>query len=188
MAREASVSVGVSDIGLEGSKVETNLQKVFDLAGLWKAVLLLYVSLRLVVEDGILTMRSDEADVFLDARDTHRAGIQRSTIVSVSYLDQKQKESILMEFLTQFKQNGLINPTRWESIKSWVEEEGRNKVFNGRQIRDIVSTAMGLAHAKHRKLEGKDFSLVAMNRSAFKNSLAAQEAVFENNQLKAMSN
>jgi AAA+ superfamily predicted ATPase len=36
-------SVGVSDIGLEGPKVEVNLQKVFDLAGLWKAVLLLWV-------------------------------------------------------------------------------------------------------------------------------------------------
>jgi len=34
-------SVGVADIGLEGSKVETNLEKVFDLAGLWEAVLLL---------------------------------------------------------------------------------------------------------------------------------------------------
>ncbi|RYP45785.1 hypothetical protein DL768_007904 [Monosporascus sp. mg162] len=207
LAGKPLFSVGVSDIGLEGSKVETNLQKVFDLAGLWKAVLLF-----------------DEADVFLEARDTHRADIQRNTIVSVllrsleyydgililttnrlksfdlavqsrihiaieySDLDQKQKESIFMEFLTQLKQKELIDPTKWESITSWVEEEGRNKVFNGRQIRNIVSTAMGLAHAEHRKLERKDLSLVAMNTSAFKTALAAQEAVFRNNQLKAMSN
>ncbi|RYP05376.1 hypothetical protein DL764_003869 [Monosporascus ibericus] len=138
-------------------------------------------------------MRSDEVDVFLEARDTHRADIQRNTIVSdiaieYSDLDQKQKQSIFMEFLTQLKQKSLIDPTKWESIKSWVEEEGCNKVFNGRQIRNIVSTAMGLTHAEHRKLERKDLSLVAMNTSAFKNALAAQEAVFWNNQLKAMSN
>jgi hypothetical protein len=59
-------SVGVSDIGLEGSKVESNLQKVFDLAGIWEAVLLF-----------------DEADVFLEARDTTKSDIHRNTIVSV---------------------------------------------------------------------------------------------------------
>jgi hypothetical protein len=35
------LSVGVADIGIEGDKVETNLQRVFALAGLWEAVLLL---------------------------------------------------------------------------------------------------------------------------------------------------
>lgn len=44
MAGKPLLSVGVSDIGIEGDKVEANLQKVFDLAGKWEAVLLLYVS------------------------------------------------------------------------------------------------------------------------------------------------
>lgn len=43
LAGKPLFSVGVSDIGIEGAKVESNLQKVFDLAGLWEAVLLLYV-------------------------------------------------------------------------------------------------------------------------------------------------
>lgn len=43
MAGKPLLSVGVSDIGIEGDKVEANLQKVFDLAGRWEAVLLLYV-------------------------------------------------------------------------------------------------------------------------------------------------
>jgi hypothetical protein len=34
-------SIGVSDIGIDGDKVEINLQKVFDLAGTWEAILLL---------------------------------------------------------------------------------------------------------------------------------------------------
>jgi hypothetical protein len=43
LAGKPLFSVGVSDIGLEGVKVEENLQKIFDLAGLWDAVLLLFV-------------------------------------------------------------------------------------------------------------------------------------------------
>lgn len=41
MTGKPLLSVGVSDIGIEGDKVELNLQKVFALAGLWEAVLLL---------------------------------------------------------------------------------------------------------------------------------------------------
>ena len=41
MAGKPLFSIGVSDIGIDGDKVEANLQKVFDLAGNWEAVLLL---------------------------------------------------------------------------------------------------------------------------------------------------
>ena len=43
MTGKPLLSVGVSDIGIEGDKVESNLQKVFALAGIWEAVLLLWV-------------------------------------------------------------------------------------------------------------------------------------------------
>jgi hypothetical protein len=54
MAGKPLLSIGVSDIGVEGDKVEANLQKVFDLAGKWEAVLLLYAS-RLLYLAEILT-------------------------------------------------------------------------------------------------------------------------------------
>jgi hypothetical protein len=41
MAGKPLLSVGVSDIGTESDKVEANLEKIFDLAGKWEAVLLL---------------------------------------------------------------------------------------------------------------------------------------------------
>ena len=41
MTGKPLLSVGVSDIGIEGDKAEMNLEKVFALAGLWEAVLLL---------------------------------------------------------------------------------------------------------------------------------------------------
>ncbi|RYP62564.1 hypothetical protein DL770_009561 [Monosporascus sp. CRB-9-2] len=78
----------------------------------------------------------------------HAPGKGKDIVIEYNDLDQKQKESIFMEFLTQLKKKSLIDPTKRESIKSWIEEEGRNNAFNGRQIRNIVPTAMGLAHAE----------------------------------------
>ncbi|KAI1092955.1 hypothetical protein F5B19DRAFT_179487 [Rostrohypoxylon terebratum] len=110
--------------------------------------------------------------------------------IAIKYndLNQDQKQQIFMEFLLQLKEKDLIDPNKWESIQTWVEKEGRSKRFNGRQVRNIVSTAMGLAHAEKRKLERKDLSLVAMNTSAFKDALAAQEAVYRNNQIRTYNN
>jgi len=66
MAGKPLLSVGVSDIGIEGDKVEANLQKIFDLAGKWEAVLLF-----------------DEADVFLEARGRGENDLRRNAMVSV---------------------------------------------------------------------------------------------------------
>ena len=80
------------------------------------------------------------------------------------------------------KGGGLID--RWESIVDWVHEEGKMKVYNGRQIRNIVSTAMALAHAEKRGLLRKDLVQVALNTSVFKAALADQDAIFRNSQFK----
>ncbi|KAF2236692.1 P-loop containing nucleoside triphosphate hydrolase protein [Viridothelium virens] len=65
LARKPLFPVGVSDIGIDGQNVETHLQRVFDLAGLWEAVLLF-----------------DEADVFLEARGEGISDLRRNTMVS----------------------------------------------------------------------------------------------------------
>ncbi|TGJ80301.1 hypothetical protein E0Z10_g8460 [Xylaria hypoxylon] len=65
MTNKPLLSVGVSDIGIEGDKVEMNLQKIFALAGLWEAVLLF-----------------DEADVFLEARGEGDNDLRRNAMVS----------------------------------------------------------------------------------------------------------
>jgi len=194
-------SVGVSDIGLEGSKVETNLQKVFDLAGLWEAVLLF-----------------DEADVFLEARDTTRSDIQRNTIVSVLLrvleyyegilflttnrlksfdiavqsrihiaieygdLTVDQRDKIFTEFLGQLRKGHLIED--WGPIERWVSEDGRHIAFNGRQIRNLISTAMALAHAEKRGLRRDDLAAVARNTKEFNSALAEREAVYRNSQFR----
>ncbi|KAK0610777.1 aaa family ATPase [Immersiella caudata] len=192
-------SVGVSDIGLEGSKVESNLQKMFDLAGLWEAVLLF-----------------DEADVFLEARDSTKSDIHRNTIVSVllrvleyyngilflttnrlmsfdiavqsrihisieySDLEPQQRENIFTEFLQQLKHQGLVDNHDWGSITRWVSEDGKEMAFNGRQIRNIVSTAMAVAHADKRHLLRKDLVSVANNTKTFKKALQERETLYRN--------
>lgn len=76
-------SVGVADLGIEGQNIEANRQKIFDLAGLWEAVLLLYVvrpaspSFQLLVD-----VSSDEADVFLEARGSGENDLKRNAMVS----------------------------------------------------------------------------------------------------------
>ncbi|KAK0648187.1 hypothetical protein B0T16DRAFT_370506 [Cercophora newfieldiana] len=201
LAGKPLFSVGVSDIGLEGSKVETNLQKVFDLAGLWEAVLLF-----------------DEADVFLEARGADNTDIHRNTIVSVllrvlEYYDGilflttnrlksfdiavqsrihiaieygdlsiGQRENIFIDFLTQLKDGGLVK--EWDSIVRWVSEDGRRSSFNGRQIRNLVSTAMSLAHAEGRKLMRNDLVAVAGNTKEFNAALAEKVALYMNSQVR----
>ncbi|KXX79795.1 ATPase family AAA domain-containing protein 3B [Madurella mycetomatis] len=195
LAGKPLFSVGVSDIGLEGSKVEANLQKVFDLAGLWEAVLLF-----------------DEADVFLEARDTHKNDIQRNTIVSVllrvleyfsgililttnrlksfdiavqsrihiaieyTDLSEKQRENIFSEFLKQLHAKNLVSDIN--AVLQWVEEVGKEKDFNGRQIRNVVSTAMAIANADEMKLAPTHLNEVCKHVTQFKKALQEQETLF----------
>ena len=104
--------------------------------------------------------------------------------IAIEYgdLTPDQREAIFKEFLGQLKGGGLID--RWESIVDWVNEEGKMKIYNGRQIRNIVSTAMALAHAEKRGLLRKDLAQVALNTSVFKAALADQDAIFRNSQFK----
>lgn len=71
----------------------------------------------------------------------------------------------------------------WEKCNEWVREEGRTKTINGRQIRNIVFTAMGLAHAENRGMRRSDLSEVTLNTETFRRAMADQEAIFRNAQI-----
>ena len=72
----------------------------------------------------------------------------------------------------------------WEDIEEWVREERKEKNFNGRQIRNLVSTAMALAHAEGLRLQRKHLTTVSRNTSTFKSALQHQEAIFKNMHLR----
>ncbi|KAI1270666.1 hypothetical protein F5Y18DRAFT_434937 [Xylariaceae sp. FL1019] len=201
MTRKPLLSVGVSDIGIEGDKVEINLQKIFALAGLWEAVLLF-----------------DEADVFLESRGEGDNDLRRNAMVSVLLRVLEYYEGILIlttnrmksldiavqsrihlavkfadltgdqtlriyeSFLTQLDNKGLV--TGYKDIMKWVKAHGRKFEFNGRQIRNVISTALGVAQADNRKLTREDLMEVAGQTDMFKRDLAGLEAVFNARQMK----
>ena len=72
-------------------------------------------------------------------------------------------------------------------LKDWVKTEGRRFEFNGRQIRNIVSTALGIAMAQERKLERRDMASVARQTEDFKKDLITQEAIYKDRQIKSHS-
>ncbi|KAI1741360.1 hypothetical protein F4680DRAFT_416583 [Xylaria scruposa] len=200
MTSKPLLSVGVSDIGIEGDKVELNLKKVFALAGLWEAVLLF-----------------DEADVFLEARGEGDNDLQRNAMVSVllrvleyydgililttnrmrsldiavqsrihlavkfTELSSQQKTNIYISFLDQLSDKGLVEDLR--DVKAWASKDGKRFDFNGRQIRNVLSTALGIALAEGRKLSREDLISVARQTDDFKRDLSTQEAIYRDRQI-----
>jgi len=220
MAGKPLLSVGVSDIGIEGDKVEANLQKVFDLAGKWEAVLLF-----------------DEADVFLEARGRGENDLRRNAMVSVllrvlEYYDgililttnrmrsfdiavqsrirkspnytcwfnvfpltnthasdiaikyeelmQSQQIAIFESFLEQLRDKKLVH--NYKDLMQWVEKDSRKLGFNGRQIRNVVSTAMGIALVDEEnggKLKRVHLMRVAEQTKQFKTDLIAEEEMYK---------
>ncbi|KAI0535505.1 hypothetical protein GGR58DRAFT_529428 [Xylaria digitata] len=97
MTSKPLLSVGVSDIGIEGDKVELNFQRIFAFAGLWEAVLLF-----------------DEADVFLESRGEGDNDLQRNAMVSdlaikFTELQLEQKIAIYESFLAQLNEKKLVH-------------------------------------------------------------------------------
>ncbi|KAI0969444.1 hypothetical protein F4678DRAFT_440450 [Xylaria arbuscula] len=200
MTSKPLLSVGVSDIGIEGDKVELNLQRIFALAGLWEAVLLF-----------------DEADVFLESRGEGDNDLQRNAMVSVllrvleyydgililatnrmrsldiavqsrihlaikfTELKPDQKLSIYESFLEQLDNKGLVDDLG--DLQKWAKTEGKRSKFNGRQIRNVLSTALGLARADGRKLMRDDIISVVRQTEDFKQDLHEQEVLYRDKQI-----
>ncbi|KAI1357507.1 hypothetical protein F5Y08DRAFT_324151 [Xylaria arbuscula] len=200
MTSKPLLSVGVSDIGTEGDKVELNFQRIFALAGLWEAVLLF-----------------DEADVFLEARGEGDNDLQRNAMVSVllrvleyyngililttnrmrsldiavqsrihlaikfTELQSDQKIAIYNSFLEQLDNKGLVDDL--DDLQKWARKEGKRYKFNGRQIRNVLSTALGLARAEGKRLRREDLISVAQQTEEFKQDLHEQEAIYKDRQI-----
>ncbi|KAK4446488.1 transitional endoplasmic reticulum ATPase 1 [Podospora aff. communis PSN243] len=164
------VVVSVAEIGLDASRAERNLERLFKLATKWEAILLV-----------------DEADVFLETRGS-TSSASRNALVSVLLrvleyyrgiiilttnriksidvavisrihlairyddLSVDQMRSIFKYFLDQLEPGCIANR---ESIDDFIESFGHHYNLNGRQIRNVVSAA--LAAARHEaKAGGKD--------------------------------
>lgn len=72
-------------------------------------------------------------------------------------LDKKQKREIFDNFLFQLKDGGVDD---YESIMTLIGEQVSQQKLNGRQIRNIVSSAKALADVESRPVNQKDFEIM----------------------------
>ena len=68
-------------------------------------------------------------------------------------LDKQQKENIFKLFLEQLEPDSIKNK---EAIFEFVREYGSEYKLNGRQIRNIVSSALSLARYEGKKRDGDE--------------------------------
>ncbi|KAL8878228.1 MAG: hypothetical protein Q9198_003918 [Flavoplaca austrocitrina] len=121
--------VSVAQIGLNASKAERNLERLFELASRWEAVLLV-----------------DEADVFLETRDT-QVNPNRNALVSAVRFDeltQPQMQSILRTILRKFNVKDSEIEDITDNFQNYLADSPRFKL-NGREIRNVVFSAHAVA-------------------------------------------
>ncbi|KAH8589629.1 P-loop containing nucleoside triphosphate hydrolase protein [Bisporella sp. PMI_857] len=151
---------GVAEVGLQASRAQRNLEKLFNLCTRWHAILFIH-----------------EADLFLEKRDSssdpsrnallsvflrvleyyqgililatnHSKFIDEAIIsrvqLAIRYddLDDQQIQTIFKHFLDGLKASMIKN--RME-IDHFIDEKGHHYGLNGRQIRNTVSSALALA-------------------------------------------
>ncbi|KAL1854934.1 hypothetical protein Daus18300_011254 [Diaporthe australafricana] len=183
--RKPLFSVSVADVGTRAKHVESNLSRIFSLATKWQAILLLEkrIGLRFVPEDLTSYERHHFArpltifEVFLRVLEYYHGimilttnqianfdvAIPSRIHVAIKYesLKKGQMQAIFEEFLNRLDENNAIDD--YDDIREWLEtdvyrEAGREgHGLDGRQIRNLVTTALGLARAE--RMEGGNHKL-----------------------------
>jgi ATP-dependent Clp protease ATP-binding subunit ClpA len=92
-----------------------------------------------------------------------------------------QQITIFNSFLDQLIAKGLVDKP--QDLKNWVNKDGKKMAFNGRQIRNVISTAMGIAlidDINGNKLCREHLVKVADQTREFKRDLRSQEELHKN--------
>ncbi|KXJ90853.1 hypothetical protein Micbo1qcDRAFT_225735, partial [Microdochium bolleyi] len=198
------LTVGVADVGTSAKNVERNLEKIFDLATAWKSVLLIdeadvFLQSRTRGELGPTTERNALVSVFLRVLEYYQGililttnqisqfdvAVQSRINIALKYesLDADQTIQIFNNFYSQFEKKNMVEPREKEAIKKWASTLARKK-FDGRQIRNIVTSAIGLAKAADppRKLQLDDLQDICYIMESFKGDLSYQMMQYESKQ------
>ena len=110
--------------------------------------------------------------------------------VAIRYesLKEGQMSAIFCGFLDKLDGRRLIE--NYDEIKDWLEEVVYKEGFDGRQIRNVVTTALGLARSeakrsdKPAKLTKKHMKRAFENVSAFKRDFGTQMQRYKDSQEK----
>ncbi|CCC08317.1 hypothetical protein SMACR_01865 [Sordaria macrospora] len=203
-ARKPLFSISVADVGTEAKHVESNLARIFALATSWQAILLLDEA-DVFLESrgkGDSTDRNALVSVFLRVLEYYQGimflttnqiaqfdvAIPSRIHISIAYkhLNEDQMKSIFKGFLDPLRDRDLIQ--NYEGIMEYLDEYVSAMRFDGRQIRNIVTTALALARAETRykggtgKLKLDHLKTVATNTNKFKDDFSLQYQRYIENQ------
>lgn len=101
--------------------------------------------------------------------------------IKFTELQPEQKIAIYDSFLEQLANKGLVDDLA--DLQKWARKEGKRYKFNGRQIRNVLSTALGLARADGERLKREYISSVALQTEEFKQDLHEQETIYRDRQI-----
>ncbi|KAI9644987.1 hypothetical protein NHQ30_007022 [Ciborinia camelliae] len=194
-ARKPLFSISVADVGDKAKKVEKNLAKIFSLASSWQAILLIAwlsflkqitVFLRVLeYYQGILMLTTNQIAQF-------DVAIKSRIHVAFKYneLNPKQTLDIFNGFLEPLNEKGLIK--NMGDITEWLNEDVVKMGLDGRQIRNIVTSAVGLARAEAKgqipKLNRKHLKAMVSNVKEFKDEFIAAYERYKTSQSGSRAN
>ncbi|KAK8115647.1 AAA family [Apiospora sp. TS-2023a] len=165
--RKPLFSVSVADVGTKAKNVEANLSRIFSLATRWKAILLLDEAD--VFLEGRSTGRRVQSEeknalvsVFLRVLEYYQGimflttnniatfdiAIPSRVHVAIKYdsLNKEQTYAIFSGFINKLRDQGAVDDYD-EIMETWFDDNIRKTQFDGRQIRNTVTVALGLARA-----------------------------------------
>ncbi|KAJ5885543.1 hypothetical protein N7495_010053 [Penicillium taxi] len=186
---------GVADVGTSAKHVEANLARIFALATTWQAIILIdeadvfLQSRSLGSGFGSNTERNALVSVFLRVLEYYQGILMLTTNqiaqfdvavhsrihVAIKYeeLNETRAMSIFKNFLTPLEDKGMIQSQ--SDILDWLEGDIHRMKFDGRQIRNVVTSACSLARAQGKtRLEKQHLLAVVDNVKDFKNEFVRQ--------------
>ena len=101
--------------------------------------------------------------------------------IKYSKLSRDQTEAIFDGFLEPLARKGCVQ--NLDEIREWIKDSVCDKDLDGRQIRNVVTSALGLARAAGRsKLKKSDLRTVQDNVHEFKKDLSREYEKYRNSQ------
>ncbi|KAK6337267.1 hypothetical protein TWF730_002673 [Orbilia blumenaviensis] len=198
VTRKPLFSISVSDVGTKAKHVESNLSRIFALATSWQAILLIDEADVFLESRGRSPATSTDKNalvsVFLRVLEYYQGimflttnqiaqfdvAIPSRIHVAIQYQSLKppQMKEIFAGFIKPLADDDLVED--YAEILEWLEEDVYSIGFDGRQIRNIVTTALGLARAELKRGKGKGkltkvhLKTVINNARAFKADFLVQ--------------
>jgi SpoVK/Ycf46/Vps4 family AAA+-type ATPase len=186
------IVISVTEIGLNAEQAESKLRRIFDLAARWEAILLIEDA------DTFLESRSSDADaqrrafvsVLLRALEYYTGvmfltttqskaldiSVQSRVHLSVHYHD-LSKESCRAIF-GRFMDKTDASADEKRNIMQWFQWEAASANLDGRQIKNLVTSAQSIARSRDRTLDLNSIVRVCRMTVESQKQLREQKAMY----------